>query len=363
MTDANRLSEVITRAQAGRAAVLRERERNRVELPLRYWRQQAHFTTPASNLALATKAVEGGLAPALRLFEKFDIGRAELAETFDLPTAAVSRWLDDAALRPPLVLIDGEDAQALRADVVERGRANAVKIFREASWSPATLRFYRPSGIELEFCIDDLVTVLTRAGEGRATYPIDGIIWPKVEQPSELEWLQEILLGVERAIGLPENHLRLQFLIESGWALAELPALVKAAGPRLCGLIFGIADYSADIGLASIHNSHVVADAARIAIVNQAGAAGVPAIDALTLTYPVAEKGLSAAENKARILAALRECFDDTRHGLALGMSGKWVGHPAQLLACLLAFHDALPPRADRGGGAPGGGVSSLRRG
>ena len=34
----------------------------RTDLPLRYWRQQAHFTTPAADAAMARKAVEGGTA-------------------------------------------------------------------------------------------------------------------------------------------------------------------------------------------------------------------------------------------------------------------------------------------------------------
>ena len=67
--------------------------------------------------------------------------------------------------RSPFVMIDSEDAQALREDVILRGRENAIKVFREAKWGP-TLRFYRPSGLRLDFCLDDLVTVLTEAGKG-----------------------------------------------------------------------------------------------------------------------------------------------------------------------------------------------------
>ncbi len=243
----------------------------------------------------------------------------------------------------PLVLIDGEDAQALRDDVVLRGRENAVRLFREAKWGD-TLRFYRPSGLNLPFCAGDLITVLMRAGEGRGAedYPIDGVIWPKVEQPEEMEWLCHTLVAIERRLGLPENRLRLQFLVESGWGLAQLPAIVKVCLPRLCGIIFGISDYSADIGLPDIRNGHEAVDLARMLIVNQAGAAGVPAIDSMTLNYPVADKTLDLAANKWRILARLRECYDDAQHGIALGMSGKWVGHPAQLVACLLAYRQAL---------------------
>jgi citrate lyase beta subunit len=69
----------------------------------------------------------------------------------------------------------------------------------------------------------------------------------------------------------------------------------------------------------------------------------VPAIDNMTVNYPVAKKGASDAENRAHVLARLKECFDDAKHGARLGMDGKWVGHPAQLFACLVAFRSVYP--------------------
>ena len=343
MSDSPTYQDLIAGAELRREQLLQAQRRASTDLPLRFLRQQAHFTTPASELAMATKAVEGGMASALRQFEKLGLSIAELAENFDLPNSAVESVLGQPSGHAPLVLIDGEDAQALRDDVVLRGRENAVRLFREAKWGD-TLRFYRPSGLNLPFCAGDLITVLMRAGEGRGAedYPIDGVIWPKVEQPEEMEWLCHTLVAIERRLGLPENRLRLQFLVESGWGLAQLPAIVKVCLPRLCGIIFGISDYSADIGLPDIRNGHEAVDLARMLIVNQAGAAGVPAIDSMTLNYPVADKTLDLAANKWRILARLRECYDDAQHGIALGMSGKWVGHPAQLVACLLAYRQAL---------------------
>jgi citrate lyase subunit beta/citryl-CoA lyase len=235
-------------------------------------------------------------------------------------------------------MVDGEDAQALREDVVERGRENAVRAFSELQWG-RTLRFYRPSGLSLDFCVRDLAIVLTQAGRDRAAadYPIDGIIWPKVEHPSQLQWVCDTLGEIEHALGLRENRIRLQFLVESGWAVAHLPELVQVSMQRLSGIIFGIADYSADINLPGIDNNHFVCDWARAAIVNLAGAAGVPAIDNMTVNYPVADKSRSEDANRALILARLQECYADALHGFGLGMTGKWVGHPAQLFAVMLA--------------------------
>jgi citrate lyase beta subunit len=313
------------------------------DLPLRYLRQQAHFTTPASNYDMALKAVEKGSSAAARILEKYSISLAELSETLHVPLAAIEAELG-AEPQAPLVMVDSEDAQALREDVIQRGRENAIRIFREASWGK-TLRFYRPSGLQLEYCLEDMVRVLTEAGSGLPPerYPVDGIIWPKAEHPEELAWVSDLLGEIEQRLGLPKNRIKLEFLVESGWAVAQLPQLVKAVVPRLAGIIFGIADYSADIGLPQIVNNHPVCDWARAAIVNTAGAVGVPAIDNMTVNYPVPDKRLTDGENHLFLLRRIREVYEDALHGQKLGMDGKWVGHPLQLFAVRLAYRVAMP--------------------
>ena len=57
----------------------------RADLPLRYWRQQAHFTTPAADAAMARKAVEGGTAPVARMLERLGLTAADLADRLELP--------------------------------------------------------------------------------------------------------------------------------------------------------------------------------------------------------------------------------------------------------------------------------------
>ena len=341
MTETTTLEELRERLSAERRA-LRERLA-RPLLPQRWWRQQAHLTTPASELGRATKAVEEGLGPALRLFEKWRIAPADLAATFGVDAADVEAVLAGPP-HAPLVLLDGEDAQALSDEVVARGRANAVRLFRDGRWGGA-LRFWRPSGFGLDYVTDDLVDVLIAAGEGSGPddYPIDGVMWPKAEHPDELVWLGRLLAEVEARLGLPAGRLRVEYLVESAAAVVRLPALVAAVGDRLAGIVFGLADHAADLGLPELENAHPAADHARLAIVHAAAAAGVPAIDGMTLAYPVADAALDFDANRGRLLERLRRCFDDARHGARLGMSGKWVGHPAQLVACLVAFRTLLP--------------------
>jgi len=336
--------EIVLRYEGRRSRLVEELAAGRTaRLPLRYLRQQAHFTTPASNFEMARKAVEKGSSAAPRILERYRISATDLADALRLPQSLVEQELG-ADSRAPLVMLDSEDAEALREDVIQRGRHNAARLFREADWG-RTLRFYRPSGLKLPFCLSDLSEVLSRASEGLPPeeFPLDGVVWPKPEHPEEIDFVCDFLSAMEDRLGLPENRLKMQFLVESGWAAAQLPKLVTAALPRLTGVIFGIADYSADIGLPGIQNDHPVCDWARAAIVNIAGAVGVPAIDNMTMSYPVADPRRSDEDNRKFILGRLQKVYDDARHGVLLGMDGKWVGHPLQLFMVRLAYRQAFP--------------------
>ncbi len=334
--------ELLEHAERRRAAADDARARRRLRLPLRYWRQQAYFTTPADETR-ARKAVESGTGPMNRLLARLNITPEQLAERLDLQPAVVAAALAQPR-RAPLVMLDGEDAQALRPDVAEQGRAAAVRVLREADWAAATLRFYRPPGLNLPDAERDLVTVLHEVGRGRTpdAYPLDGIVFPKVEQPEEVDWLMATLGEIETALGLLPGRIRVALLIESGWGVAQLAVLAQRAMPRLCALILGLADLAADLGLPEIANYHPLADQARLELVTVAGAAGVPAIDGMTLDYPVADPALDAAANQERFLARMAQVYRDALHARRMGMSGKWAGHPAQLFAVLLAFEQGM---------------------
>jgi citrate lyase subunit beta/citryl-CoA lyase len=332
--------------RASRGALLATRRARQFELPLRFWRQQVHFTTPASGQP--EKALSA-LAGVPRLLARFELTVDAVAGHLEVDPAPLQAVLDgDRSL--PAVLLDAEDAVAATAEAARQARAGAVACFRNADFGRA-LRLFRPAGIDLDGCVDDLVEVLS-AVAGRPApddYPIDAVVWPKAESGQEIAWLCEVLGMIERQLGLPEGHIRVQFLVESARAVERLTQLTDAAGARLAGIVWGIADYSADVGLPHIRNDHPVCDWARCALVNAAGACGVPAIDSMTLNYPTPlHRGetLSAhqrEQNRARVLAALHQVYTDARHGMELGMAGKWVGHPLQAWLVLAAYREALP--------------------
>lgn len=345
-----KLSQAIAAADARRRQVGDQLAVRQARLPLRYWRQTAHFTTPAADEQMARKAVEGGTGAMRRLLERWRIERRELADRLSVDLSLVDDLLERPR-RAPLVMLDGEDAQALRDDVTAQGLRTAADVLSHADWrgeGQPTLRFFRPPGFGLGSTARDLYTLLWTLVErsGPDAFPLDGIVFPKLEHPEEVDLLYWMLDEAEAVLGLAQGGIRVAFLVESGWAAGQLAAIAQRAAPRLCALIFGLADYSADLGLPAIANEHPLADWARAGIVNVAGAVGVPAIDGMTLDYPVADPALDEAANRGRFLDRVALAFDDAIRARSFGMSGKWVGHPAQLFAVLLAFETAFHAEA-----------------
>ena len=345
------LTAAIAAGDQRRLAVRASLSGRRTDLPLRYWRQSAHLTTPATDATMARKAVEGGTAPVARMLERLGLSGDDLADRLEMSREVVAGRLARPS-RAPLVMLDGEDAIAPGEEAAARGLTVAADTFAGASWgdaAAASLRFYRPTGLDLDTTVRDLYTLLWRLRErtlGADAFPLDGIVFPKVEHPEEVDLVNDLLSRAEAALGLPDGRIRVAYLVESGWAAMQLAEIAQRAAPRLASLIFGLADFSADLGLPAIGNDHLLADWARAEIVAVAGAVGVPAIDGMTLDYPVADPALDAAANRTRWLDRMRLVYDDAVRARELGMLGKWVGHPAQLFAVILASEAAFTDEA-----------------
>ena len=341
------LKPLAEEAQKKRKELIEQRARFSADMPLKFWNQQAHFTTPASGTP--EKAIRG-LNSVAKILKRFSLGAEEIAERSGAPLETLRGILESDDKHSPFVMVDVEDAVALTEETIHKARLGAVRVFTQEEWGP-TLPFYRPGGLRLESCVDDVLTVMPEVAKGRKPedYPIAGIVWPKTEHPDEIAWVCEILEKLEKKLGLEENQIKLEYLVESGYALNQIAEIAKTCAHRLAGIIWGIADYSADTNLPRIENAHPLCDWARYEIVNLAGALGVPAIDNMTLNYPTPMyRGADLTpeqtqQNKDKILNALKEVYDDAVHGIDLGMTGKWVGHPLQLLMVMVAYRGAIP--------------------
>jgi (S)-citramalyl-CoA lyase len=147
---------------------------------------------------------------------------------------------------------------------------------------------------------------------------IDAVMLPKVEAAAPLA---EAAAALEKA----GSRASLIALIESARGVGRIEDVVDAAPERLGALMFGAADYAADLGL-QVGGRR--ADFARDRIVNAAAMRGLAAID--SPFFDVADAAALA---------------DDCAMARAMGFSGKAAIHPSQVGPINAAF---TPSEAER---------------
>jgi citrate lyase subunit beta/citryl-CoA lyase len=176
----------------------------------------------------------------------------------------------------------------------------------------------RPNNIRSKFFLGDVQAIMLGAPDR-----FHGIILPKTETPEDIVHLSRLLDALEEQGGWT-THVQIEALIETPLAVVNAYKIATAS-PRMAGLIFGIADFSATMGVREMidnqnRNFHYAKQATAVA----AKAAGLHAIDNAYLR--LIRPDTSDAEAEV-IRAGLREKSEGSRD---LGMDGTWVIHPQQ---------------------------------
>lgn len=210
-----------------------------------------------------------------------------------------------------LVFLDLEDAVPVAFK--EESRVKAISALNDIDWG-RTARAIRINGLDTRWCHDDVIDVVTRAGQN-----LDTIIIPKVRRARDIWWVDVLLTQLEAKLGL-RDRIRLEVLIEEVEGLANAEE-IAAASPRLDALIFGVGDFSLSQGARVDTNFVPLGEYpgefwayARNKVIVAARIAGIDAIDAPYPDY----RDLSGYER-------------DARRASLLGYTGKWAIHPDQV--------------------------------
>lgn len=233
--------------------------------------------------------------------------RSELA----VPASNDNMFAKAAGCGADLVFLDLEDAVA--PPFKEAARAKAIAALNEIDWG-RTARAIRINGLDTQWCHDDVVEVVTRAGEN-----LDTIIVPKPRRARDVWWVDVLLTQLEAKLGL-SKQIRLEALIEEVEGLANAEE-IAVASPRLDALIFGVGDFSLSQGARVDTNFAPLGEYpgefwayARNKVIVAARIAGIDAIDAPYPDY----RDLTGYER-------------DARRASLLGYTGKWAIHPDQV--------------------------------
>jgi citrate lyase subunit beta/citryl-CoA lyase len=204
-----------------------------------------------------------------------------------------------------MCLLDLEDAVAPAEK--ELARAQAAEAVRDLDWGRKVVAV-RINGWGTEWARADLAGLFAQAGAR-----LDEIIVPKVEDPTEVEAVDQLVSELERAQGLEVGSTGLEIQIESARGLSNAAAICESS-PRLVAAIFGPADFAASMGISSLGTSWLAYPIFQIAVA--ARAAGLQVIDGpyFKLHDP---DGLEESCNRSA----------------SCGYDGKWAVHPEQLPA------------------------------
>jgi len=176
----------------------------------------------------------------------------------------------------------------------------------------------RPNNIKSKYFLGDLEAIMLGAPDR-----FHGIILPKTETPEDIIYLSRLLDALEPQAGWT-TRIQIEALIETPLAIVNAYQIATAS-ERMAGLIFGIADFAAAMGVReNVERQNQNFHYAKQATVVAAKAAGLHAVDNAWLR--IVRKD-STPEEEREIMAGLRQ---KNVESAALGMDGTWVIHPQQ---------------------------------
>ncbi|HYA36033.1 MAG TPA: CoA ester lyase [Candidatus Binataceae bacterium] len=176
----------------------------------------------------------------------------------------------------------------------------------------------RPNNIHSPFFKGDMEAVMLGAPNR-----FHGIMLPKTRGPEDIRQVSKVLEDLEKRGGW-KYRVQIESLIETPHALV-LAYEIATASDRMCGLVFGIADFAANLGVREIvDNQNQNFHYAKQGVVVAAKAAGLHAVDNVYLR-------LWRNDDKPERIEELKRGLREKNTGAAnLGMDGTWVIHPQQ---------------------------------
>src|SRR3954452_15065921 len=154
---------------------------------------------------------------------------------FDPSNEKLVGRLPEMAAQADILLGNLEDAIA--ADRKEAARAGLVRAARQADLGETPL-WTRVNALESPWVLDDLVTLVTEAGDR-----IDVVMVPKVEGPWDIHYVDRLLAQLEARAGL-ERPILVHAILETAQGVANVEEIATAS-PRMQGISLGPADLAA----------------------------------------------------------------------------------------------------------------------
>lgn len=249
----------------------------------------------------------------------FRLQRSELA----VP-ATSERFFAKAAAGPAdFVFLDLEDA--VSPDRKDLARRNAIAALNDLDWRDKTMAL-RVNALDTPWAHRDVIDVVTQAER------LDLILLPKVGSPFDVQFVDQLLTGLEREFGR-RKRIGIEILIETARGVAHVEA-IAASSPRLEGMIFGVGDYS--IEMRSFDTAFGEPNP-RYAVLTHGGAPRERHWNdqwhfaQARIANACRAHGLRPIDGPYANFADLDGFRNCCERAAALGFEGKWAIHPSQV--------------------------------
>jgi len=227
-----------------------------------------------------------------------------------VPGSSEKMMAKAAGLEIDHVFLDLEDAVAPAAKPAARGQI--VEALKSHDWKPRTL-CVRINDVETQWCHDDIIEVVTGAGE-----KLDTIMLTKAKSVSDVMFVHLLLDQLESKLGLT-RRIGIECLIEEVEGMMHVEE-IAACSDRLECLIFGMGDYSASQQMQ----------------LGYVGSTGSYPPD--VWHYPRYKMTIACHANKIDPVDGPYANFrnpdgytKEAERSFTLGMVGKWAIHPSQV--------------------------------
>ncbi len=248
----------------------------------------------------------------LQKLNRFVIPRTELT----YPCHQLKMHQNAAATPVDHVMPDFEDACPYEYKG-EASRKTMVEALSTVDFGHKVIAI-RPNNIESKYFLGDLEAIMLGAPDR-----FHGIILPKTNGPEDIIYLSKLLDALEPQGGWT-TRVQIEALIETPLGVVNAYPIATASD-RMAGLIFGIADFAAALGVReNVERQNQNFHYAKQATVVAAKAAGLHAVDNAFLRLWRKD---TPPEEVERINEGLRQ---KNLESAGLGMDGTWVIHPQQ---------------------------------
>ncbi len=228
-----------------------------------------------------------------------------------VPGSSEKMMAKAAGMEVDHVFLDLEDAVAPNAKAAARGMI--VEALNQHDWQPKTL-CVRINDVETQYCHDDIIEVVTGAGE-----KLDTIMLTKAKSAHDVQFVHMLLEQLEAKLGL-SNRIGIECLIEEVEGMMNVEE-IAACSDRLECLVFGMGDYSAS-------------QAMQLRSVGGEAGGYPPDIwhyPRYKMTIACRANGIDPVDGPYANFRNPDAFQTECQRANTLGMVGKWAIHPSQV--------------------------------